>query len=76
VPRGVVSYYAAATLAEATTLRAWLQLIEERSQTDAANGRLTPFHQPILQITGDGSLPLFGSVGVAELQRQGENLRR
>jgi hypothetical protein len=60
VRRGVVSYYAAATLTEATTLHSWLRLIERTSQEDAAKGALTAFHQPILQIDGDGSLPLIG----------------
>lgn len=60
VRRGVVSYYAAATLPEATTLQSWLDLIHETSREDMAEGRLTAFHQPILQITGDGSMPLIG----------------
>jgi hypothetical protein len=60
VRRGVVSYYAAATMTRATTLRSWLHLVDEMSQKDLDSGRLTPFYQPILQIGGDGDLPLIG----------------
>lgn len=71
VSRGVISYYAAATLAEATTLRSWQQSIEEMIQADAARGRLTPFYQPTLQVTGDGNLPLIGRPTAAEVLRHG-----
>lgn len=60
VSRGVVSYYATATAAEATTMSSWLDLVSQRSQQDAGRGELTPLYQPVLQITGDGNLPLIG----------------
>lgn len=60
VRRGVVSYYAAATLPEATTLQSWLDLIHETSREDVVKGRLNPFHQPTLQLTGDETMPLIG----------------
>lgn len=66
VPRGVVSYYAARLMAGAESLHAWLQLVEDASQVDAAAGKLTPLYQPHLQVIGDGDLPLIGRfVGAA-----------
>jgi hypothetical protein len=61
VPRGVLSYYAAATLPKAITFGSWLRLIEHASQGDLASGILTPYHQPALQVLGDGRLALIGS---------------
>jgi hypothetical protein len=64
VRRGVISYYAGATLANANDLHSWLQLIEQMSQTDVARGIITPFYQPVLQLTGDTSLALLGKLQV------------
>ena len=61
MPRGVISYYAAATLPAATTLRSWQQLIARMSQEDVDRGALGRFDQPKLQIRGGGSLSLIGS---------------
>lgn len=60
VRRGIVSYYAAATLARATGLASWLDLMHEASRADAARGALPPFYRPALQIAGDRTLPLVG----------------
>lgn len=62
VPRGVISYYAAATLTKANDLSSWLSLIEQMSQEDLATAVITKFYQPVLQIVGDSTLALPGSV--------------
>ncbi len=62
VRRGVISYYAAATLAKANDLTSWLSLIEQMSQADLATAVITKFYQPVLQIAGDSTLLLPGSV--------------
>ena len=43
--RGVISYYAGQTLAQATTFAAWLQHIEALSSTDFREERLPWFYQ-------------------------------
>ena len=50
--RGVISYYAGQTLAQATTFAAWLQRIEALSRADFQGGRLPRFYQPSLQLLG------------------------
>ena len=61
VRRGVISHYAAATVAGANDLSDWLAKIEQMSRTDLASGVITPFYQPVLQVIGDARLPLPGS---------------
>jgi len=53
MPRGIVSYYATATLAGATTLGDWLTRIESLVKQDAQAGRLPVFFRPDLQLLGD-----------------------
>lgn len=62
VRRGVISHYAAATVAGANDLPDWLARIEQMSRADLSSGVITPFYQPVLQVIGDASLPLLGSV--------------
>ena len=62
VRRGVISHYAAATLAGANDLGSWLAAIERRSQADLTAGVTTPFYQPTLHVIGDSRLPLPGNV--------------
>ena len=58
--RGVISYYAGQTLAQATTFAAWLQRIEALSSTDFQGGSLPWFYQPSLQILGHAASRLPG----------------
>jgi len=53
VPRGVVSYYATATLAGATTLGDWHARIETLVQQDFQAGKLPRFCLPDLHVLGD-----------------------
>lgn len=62
VRRGVISHYAAATIAGAHDLAGWLTAIEQMSQADLATGVITPFYQPARQVIGDARLPLHESV--------------
>lgn len=60
VERGVISYYATETLPRATTVASWVALIEAAASADVRRGRITPFHQPALQVVGDAALRLPG----------------
>lgn len=62
--RGIVSYYAAATLARAITMRSWLGLIEAMVADDLRRHRLDDNKTPSLQVLGDASSLLPGSIGV------------
>jgi hypothetical protein len=69
--RGVISYYAAHTLPQATTLGSWLRLIETRSGADHREGRLPWVYQPSLQVLGPSSTRLPGvAVGTGDEQRR------
>ena len=72
--RGVISYYAVHTLAQATTLAAWLQRIEALSSVDVQGGRLPWFYQPTLQLLGHTASRLPGEPVKAEAE-QHESLR-
>jgi hypothetical protein len=50
---GIISYYAATSLAQAADLGSWLQGIEARSEADYAAGKLPLLSKPRLQIVGD-----------------------
>jgi len=70
--RGVVSFYAARTLAQATTFAAWLQRIEALISADVHAKRLPWFYQPSLQLLGHAASRLPGElVKAAVEQRQG-----
>lgn len=58
LPRGVVSYYASATLASARTLSDWQARIETLVQRDVQAGKLPPLYEPELQVLGDGDQPV------------------
>ena len=58
--RGVISYYAGQTLAQATTFAAWLQRIETLSSTAFQEGRLPWFYQLSLQLLGHAASRLPG----------------
>jgi hypothetical protein len=59
--RGIISYYAARALAQANTIESWAQLINDMSESDLQKGLITPFHKPLLQITGDSKIRLIGN---------------
>lgn len=56
LPRGVVSYYATASLAGATTLGDWLTRIQALVQRDVQAGSLPGFYRPDLHVLGDSDL--------------------
>ena len=58
--RGVISYYAGQTLAQATTFAAWLQRIEALASAEVQGGRLPWLYQPSLQLLGDAASRLPG----------------
>ena len=66
--RGVISYYAGQTLAQATTFAAWLQRIEALSRADFQGGRLPRFYQPSLQLLGQAASRLPGEPGKAAVE--------
>jgi hypothetical protein len=59
-PRGVLSYYATATLPKASSLGDWLLRIESMARQDVDAGNLPPFYRPELEIVGDPDTPLPG----------------
>jgi hypothetical protein len=61
VPHGVISYYAAATLAEASTVGDWLACIETTAQQDVQAGKLPPLYRPELYVLGDSNRPVPGA---------------
>ena len=68
VRRGVISYYASATLTQAQDKAAsWLHLIEQMSATDVVNMTITAFYQPSLQLSGDLGVPLVGRLDKGEI---------
>jgi hypothetical protein len=66
IRRGCLSYYATATLASAATLQAWMDQITAWSQADLAQGRITAWYQPQLQLWGDPHRRLPGDVAPAD----------
>lgn len=58
--RGVISYYAVQTLAQATTFTAWLQRIEALASADLQGERLPWFYQPSLHLLGHAATRLPG----------------
>jgi hypothetical protein len=54
-PRGVISYFATAALAEAATLGDWLARIEALVQLDIEANLLPAFYRPDLWVLGDGN---------------------
>ena len=52
-PRGVISYFATAALAEAATLGDWLAGIEALVQLDVKANLLPAFYRPELCVLGD-----------------------
>ncbi|MEZ4727469.1 MAG: hypothetical protein R3E79_10075 [Caldilineaceae bacterium] len=61
--RGVLSYYATATLPTAQTMGDWLAQIEKQVQQDGAMGTLPAFYRPNLQLLGDSDQPLPSAKG-------------
>ena len=59
--RGVISYYAVQTLAQATTMASWLQRIEAMSNADLDQDRLPWFYKLSLQLLGHASTRLPGN---------------
>jgi len=58
--RGVISYYATQSLAQATTVASWLEQIETLAQADLQQERLPWFYQLSLQILGQAATRLPG----------------
>jgi len=54
-PRGVISYFATAALAEAATLGDWLARIEALVQFEVEANLLPAFYRPELCVLGDRS---------------------
>lgn len=52
-PHGIISFYATAALAEATTMSNWLTRIKALIGQDADAGRLPAFYRPTLCVLGD-----------------------
>ncbi|MBX7237715.1 MAG: hypothetical protein K1X65_25285 [Caldilineales bacterium] len=63
-PRGVISYYATAALATATTLDDWLNRFSSLVRQDVDAGRLPRFYQPDLHLLGDSYQPAPGTTGL------------
>jgi hypothetical protein len=63
VPRGIISYYATATLVRATTFESWLDAMNAAIESDLLQRRLNRLNRPSLQITGDGSAHAPGRPG-------------
>jgi hypothetical protein len=61
VDRGVISYYAALTLARAASVKDWLALINEKAGIDVQQKKLTLIRQPKLKMIGDANLLLPGT---------------
>lgn len=61
VMRGVISYYAAQALSQATTVESWLSAINQLVAEDMTKKRLSRSYQPNLQITGEAKAMLPGS---------------
>ena len=57
--RGVLSYYATATLPAALSLADWLARIEAHIQQDVEAGHLPVFYRPQLQLLGYSGQPIF-----------------
>jgi hypothetical protein len=68
--RGVISYYAGQTLAQATTFAAWLQRIEALSSADFHGGRLPWFYQLSLQLLGHAASRLPGEPVKAAVEQR------
>ncbi len=68
--RGVISYYAGQTLAQATTFAAWLQRIEALSSADFHGGRLPWFYQLSLQLLGYAASRLPGEPVKAAVEQR------
>ena len=68
--RGVISYYAGRSLAQATTSAAWLQRIEALSSADFRGGRLPWFYQPSLQLLGRAANRLPGEPVKAAVEQR------
>ena len=59
--RGVISYYATQSLAQATTVASWLEQIEALAHADLQQERLPGFYQLSLQILGQATTRLPGN---------------
>jgi hypothetical protein len=59
--RGVISYYSARALPEASAFEDWLTRITGLIEADAHSGRLPKTHRPLLRVIGDAAHPLIGS---------------
>lgn len=58
--RGIISYYATKTMAQATTMVSWASMINEMSGRDFSRGLITDLERPSLQILGDSSAKVPG----------------
>jgi hypothetical protein len=67
VARSVVSHYATSTLPEATTFDSWLNLIDQKSSADLAQGRIAELDKPALQVYGNHNAKLPGVQAAKEV---------
>jgi hypothetical protein len=67
--RGVISYYATQSLAQATTVASWLQRMEALATADLQREHLPWFYRPSLQILGRAATRLPGDPVNAEAEQ-------
>ena len=57
---GIISYYAAKTMAQATTIESWVSVINGMVDKDFSQGIINDLERPSLQIIGNSSARLPG----------------
>jgi hypothetical protein len=68
--RGIISYYATNTVAQATTIASWLSMINDMIDQDFSRGIITDLERPSLKILGNPSTKLPGdAIGFAPKTR-------
>ncbi|MCG8348718.1 MAG: hypothetical protein MI924_13190 [Chloroflexales bacterium] len=70
VRRGIISYYAAATMEQATSMQSWVNLIEKKSGDDLTQHKITLFHKPMLHISGDPNIAVIGAPRLIDIAEQ------
>ena len=60
VHRGIISYHATSTMADASDMQSWVDLMEQKSSEDLTQHKIRIFHKPMLQICGDPSVEVIG----------------
>lgn len=60
VRRGIISYYATATMRQASDFQSWFELIEQQSGEDLVEQKISLFRKPTLRICGNPSTAVIG----------------